>query len=373
MQDVYQKPDYLNVVIRRCEASWLSIPLIRPYITSNNPKGRASLDVLLIRMTDDQGNIGWGEACPSWGGYSPETPESGWQFLKCFLPSLIGVDGVMRSRMIKQKFEDFPFVLSAINECVVEIGGDPLLTAPTKSFGFELAATVNTLDVAEAVEMAKKYVEDGYKTLKVKVGIEARTDAIRATKIFEAVKGKAKLRVDANRRFGIDAAYEFATNVPIEAIEYFEQPYESSNWEAIEALAKRSPIPLMLDESIYGPDDIERAAKTGCAKAVKLKMSKVGGPTLLREQIEFARGLGLDVVVGNGVATDFACYREALCCSRSGVTTAGEMNGFLKLIAPILEEPIKMVGPNMFIPAGTPPRLRSDALTKFAIHQANYS
>ncbi|MDP1671721.1 MAG: enolase C-terminal domain-like protein, partial [Burkholderiales bacterium] len=285
----------------------------------------------------------------------------------------IGKDGPGRANLIAENFHSYPFLLSGINECVLDLCDDTLISPLSEDGWFELAATVNTLDAAEAVQIAKQYVDSGYATLKVKVGIEARSDADRVTRIYEAVKGKAKLRVDANRNFSPDAAYEFAVNVPIEAIEYFEQPFASSNWQATESLATRSPIPLMLDESIYGPDDIKRVAKTACAKAVKLKMSKVGGPRALYEQIKLARGLGLDVIVGNGVASDFACYREALCCSRTGVTTAGEMNGFLKLVAPILSEPLRMMGARLILPAGTTPKLSEEAISNFSINQARFS
>ncbi|MBX3651881.1 MAG: hypothetical protein KF771_10970 [Burkholderiales bacterium] len=374
MEAAYQSQAAKNdLVLLEFTTYWLSVPLTRPYYTSNNPKGRAKLDVLLIRAVDSEGRVGWGEACPSWGGYSPETPERAWSFITDFLPLLIGKDAAARACLIAENFKSYPFLMSAINECTLDLCDDALISPLSEEGWFELAATVNTLDAAEAVQIAKEYVDSGYSTLKVKVGIEAKSDADRVTRIYEAVKGKAKLRVDANRNFSPDAAYEFAVSVPIEAIEYFEQPFSSSNWAATELLATQSPIPLMLDESIYGPDDIKRVAKTGCAKAVKLKMSKVGGPRALKEQVKLAHGLGLNVIVGNGVASDFACYREALCCSRAGVITAGEMNGFLKLVAPILSEPLRMRGARLILPAGAIPKLSEEAISKFSIHQARFS
>ncbi|MFQ5882131.1 MAG: enolase C-terminal domain-like protein [Candidatus Methylomirabilales bacterium] len=42
------------------------------------------------------------------------------------------------------------------------------------------------------------------------------------------------------------------------------------------ALRPPAPVPLMLDESITTPDDIERAAASGAVGWIKLKLMKVG-------------------------------------------------------------------------------------------------
>lgn len=345
------------VAIREFGIWWLSIPMTRPYYTSNNPKGRATLDVLLMRATDSNGRVGWGEACPSLSGYSPETPQSGWAFLREFLPGMIGEFDGTRAKQVESRFHEYPFVLSGFKECIADLVHAPLLEPLAKPVELELAATVNTLDLDEAAQIALKYVDAGYSTLKVKVGMDPKMDAARVIRIYEAVRGRARQRVDANRGYQPDAALEFANSVPVDAVEFFEQPFKHTEWQETERLAKRSPLPLMLDESIYGIDDIARVASTGCAKAVKLKMSKVGGPSALIEHINFARGHGLEVVVGNGVASDFGCYREALCCAKGGLRNAGEMNGFLKLTQGILDTPLKMNGSRLVLGVGRRPAI----------------
>lgn len=353
-------------VIRDFKIWRLSIPLNRPYYTSNNPKGRAALDVLLIRATTSEGRTGWGEACPSLSGYSPETPQTGWTFLKEALPTLLGQFNDEKWGAIRSQLHKFPFVISGVSECFSELIRDPLLEPPTSSVDFELAGTVNTLDRDEAGKLALDYVNAGYRTLKVKVGMNPKDDAARVIRIYEAVNGRARQRVDANRHYQPDAALEFSKSVPVEAIEYFEQPFGQQGWSEMEELSKKSPLPLMLDESIYGIEDIKRVATSGCAKAVKLKMSKVGGPSALIEQINFAGALGLDVVVGNGVATDFGCYREALCCARADLKTAGEMNGFLKLTTRILNIPLEMHGSHLHIEKYCQPTISEEKLAEVA-------
>jgi L-alanine-DL-glutamate epimerase-like enolase superfamily enzyme len=317
------------VSIEECRAWWLSIPLHTPYFTSRAPSGRTAFDVLLVRVRTASGATGWGEACPVDGGYSPETPETGWEALCRLASGLRRLGAPEASRRLAAEQHDFPFVVSAIREALAAAHRSDLLRPLEAPASIALAGTVNTLNREDAPRIARSLVAEGYTTLKVKVGLEPASDAARVRDIAEAIGGNARLRVDANRGYTEAQALAFGRGVPEEAIEVFEQPLAASDWAGMERLARLLPLPIMLDESIYGPDDIRRAS--GWARGVKIKMSKAGGPEALVDQIRLATGLGLSVVVGNGIATDFGCYHEALCCLRAGVGTAGEFNGFLKL------------------------------------------
>jgi L-Ala-D/L-Glu epimerase len=85
----------------------------------------------------------------------------------------------------------------------------------------------------------------------------------------------------------------------------------------------------MLDESIYGLADIERAAREAACRFVKVKLMKFVGIDALVAAIERIRALGMTPVLGNGVACDLSCWMEACVAART-IDNAGEMNGFLK-------------------------------------------
>ena len=85
----------------------------------------------------------------------------------------------------------------------------------------------------------------------------------------------------------------------------------------------------MLDESIYGPADIERAARLSGVGLIKLKLKKTGSLERLKRGLERIRELGMEPVLGDGVAADIGCWMEA-CVARDTIRNAGELNGFLK-------------------------------------------
>lgn len=97
---------------------------------------------------------------------------------------------------------------------------------------------------------------------------------------------------------------------------------------------------MMLDESIYGSDDIKRVAQLGAARYVKLKLMKAGSVDTLARDLAQIRALGLEPVLGNGVAVDISNWMEA-CVARGLVTNALESNGFLKPRRSILQTPLR--------------------------------
>jgi L-alanine-DL-glutamate epimerase-like enolase superfamily enzyme len=151
------------------------------------------------------------------------------------------------------------------------------------------------------------------------------------------VAGRCRLRIDANQ--GYDREHGCASPPrSIRRASSLEQPCAAGDWDAARAVAAVSPVPMMLDESIYGMDDIERAARLEAARFIKLKLMKMGSLDALARGIRRIRELGMEPVLGNGVACEVGCWMEA-CIARTLITNAGEMNGFLKPVTRLLADP----------------------------------
>lgn len=140
------------------------------------------------------------------------------------------------------------------------------------------------------------------------------------------------------------------------------------DWEALETVAKVTQVPLMLDESIYSVTDIERAARIG-ASFVKLKLMKFVSLDRLERGLALIHDLGMEPVLGNGVASDIGCWMEA-CVARRKVSNAGEMNGFLRQVESLAHPPLKVVDGAIQLSPGAAPQLCEATLKQGAVATA---
>jgi L-alanine-DL-glutamate epimerase-like enolase superfamily enzyme len=204
---------------------------------------------------------------------------------------------------------------------------------------------------------------DGFRTLKVKVGFNVDTDLRRLAKIQEATAGRATLRLDANHSYTREQGCAFGVAIDPTGIELFEQPCDNADWAGNAAVAAVSRVPVMLDESIYGTADIDRAATIDGIGFVKLKLKKLGGLDLLQAGLERIRRQGMTPVLGDGTATEIGCWQEA-SVARVVIDNAGEMNGFLKFRERLFADPLKFVDGAILLPAGYRPTLDKNVLQR---------
>jgi len=190
---------------------------------------------------------------------------------------------------------------------------------------------------------AEALVEQGYTTLKVKVGRRIEDDIAAARTLVTELPTGVVLRFDANQGYDEGEALRFLRSLDApgaDRVELVEQPLPVEAWTETKAITACSPVPLMLDEAIYDETDVARAAEVG-ARYVKLKLVKHRGLHETLRLARAARSAGLGVVLGNGVASDVTNVAEAWICSAEAGLFAGacESVGFLRLHTPLLATP----------------------------------
>lgn len=303
----------------------LRLPLTVPYKVSS--KTIRELTPIVIRVRDTNGAEGWGEAQIS-KGYTTETIEGGWQFCceRAQRLSSATLDGARCE--IEKSVDQHPNAASAMLAALDMLVHDSLLSVESPQ-NIPLLAPCQAHELAEITDEVEELLIEGFRTLKVKVGFDWADDLSRVFAIQDIVDGRASIRLDANRGFTREEGVAFASRLDPTGIELFEQPCATEDWDSNAAVAASSRVPIMLDESIYSKSDIVRASAIPGVRFVKLKLKKIGSVQALRAALARIRDLGLEPVLGDGVATDLGCWMEA-CVAAREITNAGEMNGFLK-------------------------------------------
>ena len=218
-------------------------------------------------------------------------------------------------------------------------------------------------EIDEEVELR---LEEGFRTFKIKVGKDPDADLVRVQAIQRAIDGRATMRLDANRAYTQAAACRFAAALDSSGIELFEQPCAAEDWDANAKVAKVSTVPIMLDEPICAPSDIERAAEIRNVGFCKLKLKRFGGLDLLKEALEKVRQHGMEPVLGDGLSSELGCWMEA-CVASVTIRNAGEFNGFLKPNVRLFAEPLRFAAGELLLSPEFMPTMDGDALSAHEI------
>ena len=349
-------------------AAWLlRLPLVTPYKLAFGPV--EALDTVIVRVETAEGVEGFGEATLL-TGYTDETIGETWEKTRQIVEAARSDSFDLRGTLDKLD-ATHPFLTTAFRTALEMAANDPRLF-------LETAARVPILgllqgDTPEQMRReADRLVAEGYGTVKVKVGFDPGPDADAVAMAQLAVGGRARIRIDANQGFDAAQAIDFVSRLSGESIELFEQPCAAGDWDAhmeVVPVARDHGIPLMLDESIYSVREIEKAAELGAAHFIKVKLMKLASLAYLEAAILRIRMLGMQPVLGNGVATDVGCWMEA-CVAARHIDNAGEMNGFLKPRERLLADELEFSGGCVEVPSNWRPRLDVATLERIAVGRA---
>lgn len=343
--------------IERIEVHRLRVPLVRPYRLAFGDL--TAFDTLLVELTGADGATGFGEATLL-NGYTDESVDGAWALAQQLADELAGCTHRAFRTRVDAVAQGAPFTATAFGTALDMLGRSKWL-ALSEPARVPLLALLNADDEATTADEFEKLLDQGYRTVKVKVGLAGSDDLARIRRVQAVVAGRARIRIDANQAFSGPQAAAFLAALDPQDIELFEQPCRADDWDAHAMAVRAARVPMMLDESIYALPDIERAAAEGLASYVKVKLVKFAGLEPLAGAIERIRALGMRPVLGNGVACDPGCWMEA-CVAARHIDNAGEMNGYLKVRRPLLANPPRMDRGDMLIEAGEQPVLDRDAL-----------
>jgi L-Ala-D/L-Glu epimerase len=134
----------------------------------------------------------------------------------------------------------------------------------------------------------------GFRQIKVKVGIAGYDDVKRLRVCRAWVGSGVDLRIDANEAWSPDEAAARVRELEPFRITSVEQPVPHAQVGFLREIRKHIDTPIMLDESLCGRIDAERAIADGTCDLFNLRLSKCGGfiPTLRLAQLARQHGLG---------------------------------------------------------------------------------
>ena len=122
-----------------------------------------------------------------------------------------------------------------------ELFSEPVKAVPVNALGNLLSD--------QFLQQIEQLVTEGYKTVKFKVGLEFDQEYNQLQKVRSQYPS-LKFRLDANQKWPLEEAIVNCNRLEEIGIEYCEEPLADPSPENFEILAKKTGLPLALDESI---------------------------------------------------------------------------------------------------------------------------
>lgn len=150
----------------------------------------------------------------------------------------------------------------------------------------------------QMMEQVEQKLDEGYTTLKMKVGAIDFEQECRLLSVIRSRYGAQEitLRVDANGAFSTNDAMVKLEQLAAFQLHSIEQPIRAGQVDCIAELCEISPIPIALDEELIGISDYRQ--KFALLKKIKpqfviLKPTLLGGFRHTKEWIEIANRLNI--------------------------------------------------------------------------------
>lgn len=259
-------------------------------------------NIVVKIVTDDL--IGWGNACPS--QVTDENSKSVQKALKLFSKRLTGEDAT-RINKIHSKMNALlsknPSAKAGIDIALYDLLAKRVHLPLYKLLGgykekMLTDMTIGIDDIEVMIEHAIRYKKEGFKALKIKIGLNVEEDVKKLIEIRKAVGDDIKIWVDVNQGYDENKTISFIKKIRHLNIEFIEQPVKFDDLIGLGNITKRSPIPIAADESIKSPEDGLDVVRNKCADLLNIKLMKCGGISPAIKINNIAEIGGLKVMVG---------------------------------------------------------------------------
>ena len=265
---------------------------------------------LLVRVHTDEAIVGIGEASctPRWSG---EDQVTGAHLVHTYLePLLLGQDPTKVEALTKQfrlAFAANHFTKSAVEMALWDIAGKAVEKPVYELLGGRVRDFVTTkwsvsgVEPAKAADIARWAIAQGFKAMKVKVGIEPDSDVARVRAVREAISPQTKLGVDANGGWSPENAIKTIERLKALGIYFAEQPVPPEDVAVMADVRRKTQLPIVADESLYTLQDAMTLKRLEAADVFSVYVGKAGGIGPAKAIADFAQKNDIKCTIGSNL------------------------------------------------------------------------
>lgn len=333
--------------IERVNAYGVELPQRAVYKTAL--MSYSSLRTVVAEVTTSDGVVGVGQASisqPPYAAYGETLAGAVAVINDILAPAIIGLDG-MALELVHQRMDAAlranPFAKTAIDIALHDAIGRSLGVPVYSLLGGPVATelpflcSIGNFPTAELVEKAVEAVGQGFDSLKIRVGIDLKTDMANLAALRKRLGDDVSIGVDFNASLHEaqgrpDRAISYVRKLEAFDLDTIEQPVAAWDFEGMARITAAIDTPIVADESIWTLHDARRAIEMHAADILKVKLIKTCGLHGARKMAALCEAAGVPLVIGHGIAGAVQNAAEThFAASIPNWKSPGEFNGFLKL------------------------------------------
>ncbi len=345
--------------IERIETLPVRLPLKR-VVTLSRGVSRTieeGKQIILVKMTADDGTVGWGEAGPS-RRWSAETTHSCYTTIKEYLAPVVlgrnpfdiaGIHRAMDTELAPGLDPGQPIAKAAIDLAVHDLvckklGINLQTWLGNKSLDrIPLSYLVSAPDPDKVAEVVQEGLSQGFKGFKVKVGHDPDMDVENVKATTESAPG-CIVWPDANQGYTLDQALRMARAFEALGIEVFEQPIPMTDVYGMKRLLSSTSMNVAIDEAAMGIPYLIELIRREAVEGVVIKVNKVGGIHHARQMCDLVGNAGIKLI-GSGLMDAPIGYQASVqLFAAYGIDFPSDLNGPQHISDDYLAEPLPRDG-----------------------------
>jgi D-galactarolactone cycloisomerase len=273
---------------------------------------RERMSFFFVRITTDEGTVGWGEACDSYG-CSYGSVLAG-VVTDAFAPLLVGetitsVDPLVeRLRLYTRRRLGETWIAgqarSAIDIALWDLVARSRGASVSAAIGrlrdevevYASAAFLEEGDAEHHLAILRPLLERGVRMIKLRTGPDWQRDLHTLHEIRALVGHDVELMIDASETYTLPTARRLAERLAELDVRWIEEPLPQGTRAGIEALVEHSPVPVAYGEHLYGLAEALEAMRRRQLDVLQPDASTAGGIGEARRMAEAAAAFGVRVV-----------------------------------------------------------------------------
>ena len=183
--------------------------------------------------------------------------------------------------------------------------------------------------VDDVMTQAHVIVDEGYKTLKAKIGRDPVADLAIVAALRDAFPDII-LRVDANMGWQAEEAVGHIRALEEFDLELVEQPVQREDLDGMRSIREAVGVPIMADESVWTPADALACVRADAADIFNIYVAEAGGLTAATAVFAVAEAAGIPCLIGAMPELGIGTAAQAhLAFAMPNIGFACDVNGFV--------------------------------------------